>query len=145
MTGNCTSCHTGASSAIVGKPAKHIITSRPCETCHVKSTWTAVTFQHSSARFPAGHTAKLACTSCHTTGSEALAASNPAFTGTCAACHATAYKPERHVKSLAPAPQFYTLSDLRDCAGACHIYADPTQRVIKTRRNAYHRASGTAF
>jgi deoxycytidylate deaminase len=56
ITANCASCHNGKTAT--GKPATHIVTSAPCETCH-KST---VSF--AGARMD--HTGITAnCASCH--------------------------------------------------------------------------------
>ena len=41
-----------------------------------------------------------------------------------------------------PVKVYYTIAELRDCTGACHIFADNTQRAILTRRSGVHQAIG---
>jgi hypothetical protein len=69
----------------------------------------------------------------------------PAFKPTCAACHASSYKPAAHPKFLAPRPTPYAINELKDCSGACHLYTDNTLRTIKERRQSRHRAGGGGF
>jgi hypothetical protein len=47
-----------------------------------------------------------------------------------------------HVKFERPVKIYYTVAELRDCTGACHTYADNTQRTIVTRSFGRHRAFG---
>ena len=143
VTGTCVSCHNG-STAAPKMPAKHFLTNRGCETCHATTSWDSI-FRHTPARYPGNHLANLSCVSCHTSNSEIVPWRNPAFAPACAACHSVNFKPMQHIKTLAPAPLPYTVSELRDCAGACHTYTDPTQHTIKTRRTGYHRLTSPAW
>ena len=63
----------------------------------------------------------------------------------CAGCHASSFKSDAHRKTSSPATIFYTVSDLRDCAGSCHVYTDSTFTTIKTSRNAHHRPTDGGF
>jgi hypothetical protein len=47
-----------------------------------------------------------------------------------------------HPKFERPIPVYYTVMELRDCAGTCHIYTDNTLKNIKVRRTSVHRAIG---
>jgi hypothetical protein len=47
-----------------------------------------------------------------------------------------------HVKFERPVKIYYTVAELRDCTGACHAYADNTQRTIVTRSFGRHRVFG---
>ena len=35
----------------------------------------------------------------------------------------------------------YTVGELRDCAGACHVYKDASMTTIEKTRSGEHRAS----
>jgi hypothetical protein len=39
----------------------------------------------------------------------------------------------------------YTVGELRNCAGSCHIYTDNTFTTIEKTRNGKHRASDGGF
>ena len=47
-----------------------------------------------------------------------------------------------HLKFERPVKVYYTIAELRDCTGACHTFADNTQRTIVTRRSGLHQAMG---
>ena len=42
-------------------------------------------------------------------------------------------------------PTYYTVGELRDCSGACHIYTDSSLSTISDRRNGNHRVSDGGF
>jgi hypothetical protein len=63
----------------------------------------------------------------------------------CAGCHAVTFRPGSHPKYTTPATVNYTINDLRDCAGACHIYTDSTLSKIKTRRDGHHKATNGSW
>jgi hypothetical protein len=68
----------------------------------------------------------------------------PANAGTCAGCHAKDFKPAAHPKIAAATN--YTVSELANCSGACHVYSDSTQSTIKRNLpGPYHRVSDGAF
>jgi hypothetical protein len=138
LTGACADCHNG--SAAVGKGQRHFVTSLSCDTCHRTTSWTPVTFRHLSANYP-DHGAARDCSACHIGNSQLIAWKFPAFKPDCAACHATAFRPQQHVKSLKPVPMDYTVTELRDCTGSCHLYADRSLTRIQTHRSKAHRAN----
>jgi hypothetical protein len=35
----------------------------------------------------------------------------------------------------------YTVGELRDCTGSCHVYTDATLTTIRERRSGEHRVS----
>jgi len=103
--------------------------------------WTPVIYRHTSPAY-VNHGPGLNCTSCHTTNAQTVPWKFPAFRPDCAGCHADKYRPMSHVKFERPVKVYYTVAELRDCSGACHVYADNTQRTILTRRSGVHRAIG---
>jgi hypothetical protein len=139
LTAPCVSCHNGTMAE--GKPPTHFATTLPCETCHRTATWTPVVYRHTSPAF-VNHGTALNCTSCHTSNAQIVPWKFPAYRPDCAGCHADKYRPMSHVKFERPVKVYYTVAELRDCTGACHIYADNTQRTILTRRSGVHRAIG---
>ena len=50
-----------------------------------------------------------------------------------------------HKKYDSPSTVYYSVSELRDCAGACHEYTDNTLTTIKENRNGEHRATDGDF
>ena len=139
ITAPCASCHNGTMAS--GKSPKHFVTTLPCETCHRTMTWTPVIYRHTSPTY-VNHGTTLSCTSCHTSNAQTVPYKFPAFRPDCASCHADKYRPMSHLKFERPVNVYYTVMELKDCAGACHIYTDNTQRTIMTRRNGVHRAIG---
>jgi hypothetical protein len=139
ITGTCASCHNGTMAQ--GKPPRHFATMLPCELCHRTVAWTPVVYRHTSAAY-VDHGMARDCTSCHTSNAQAVPWRFPAYRPGCAGCHAAEYRPMPHPKFERPVPVYYTVMELRDCTGACHIYADNTQRTILTRRSHVHRAIG---
>jgi len=74
-------------------------------------------------------------------GTRALAAYQPA----CAGCHAGDFKPGAHKKYENPDTP-YTVSELRDCTGACHVYTDSSLTTIKdSRPGPEHRVNAIEF
>ena len=90
------------------------------------------------------HRAAVTCVNCHTSNAQTIAWRNPAYAPDCAACHANDFRSGPHRKHQNPDVN-YTVSELRDCAGACHIYTDSSMTTIATRRNSEHRPSGGGF
>jgi hypothetical protein len=39
----------------------------------------------------------------------------------------------------------YTVSELRDCTGACHTYTDASLTRIQTSRTGHHRVSSSEW
>ena len=138
VTATCAACHNGTTAP--GKPPKHLVTTLPCETCHRTVAWTPVIYRHMSPAYP-DHGPALGCASCHTSNAQTIGWKFPAYRPDCAGCHAINYRPMAHPKFERPATVYYTVMELKDCTGACHIYTDNTQRSIKTRRQGEHRAN----
>jgi hypothetical protein len=142
-TGPCSSCHNGT--IATGKPANHFVTSRNCSDCHLTTAWTPVHYSHTSANFPGTHNSSVTCASCHTTNAETVVYQYAAYKPDCAGCHANRFEPDPHVKYQTPATARYTVSDLRNCAGACHIYTDSSMTTIKTSRTGHHHSSDRSW
>ena len=138
ITGNCSSCHNGTTAT--GKPPQHFVTSLDCDTCHRPVRWTPDQFDHTSPNYPGDHAGDLACTMCHSGNSAIATWSSPAFLPDCAGCHAGDYKQDSHKKVDSPTIR-YTVSELRDCTGACHQYTDPSFTTIENMRNGRHRVT----
>jgi len=136
ITAACATCHNGTTAT--GKPPRHFITTQPCELCHRTIAWTPVLYRHTSPRYP-DHGRTLECISCHTANAQTIPWKSAAFQPDCAGCHAPDYRPMPHVKFQRPVTMYYTVAELRDCSGACHIYADSTMRTISSRRSGQHR------
>jgi hypothetical protein len=138
ITAACASCHNGTTAE--GKGPRHFITTLPCASCHRTWSWTPVNYRHMSPKYP-NHGVSLECSTCHTTNAQMVPWKFPAFQPDCAACHAMDYRPMSHPKFTRPMTVYYTVNELRDCTGACHVYADSTQRTIVTHRFGEHRAN----
>jgi hypothetical protein len=142
LTSNCASCHNGASAT--GMSSAHLQTRVDCAACHSYADWTVIRFTHASANYPGDHHTTLACISCHTSNTDQVPYPSPADAGTCGSCHAKDFKADVHLKTVAG--QKYTATELRSCAGACHLYSDATQTTIVTLvPGPYHRVSDAAF
>ena len=139
ITAPCASCHNGTMAT--GKSPKHFLTTLPCETCHRTMIWTPVNYRHTSPRY-VNHGATISCSSCHTSNAQIVPRKFAAFQPDCASCHADKYRPMSHLKFDRPVKVYYTVAELRDCTGACHVFTDNTQRNILTRRTGVHRAMG---
>jgi hypothetical protein len=142
LTARCANCHNNL--AATGMTSRHMVTMRDCASCHAYPDWIVVLYRHQSANYPGEHRAALSCVSCHSANTEQVLYSAPADAGSCAACHARDFKPEAHPRTTRG--QWYTASELRDCSGACHVYADTSSGSITTSRPArYHRVTDAAF
>jgi len=138
----CSSCHDG--STATGTPADHFVTSLECDACHSTTRWTGARYVHNSATYPGNHRRNLGCRDCHRSNTEMVDYSSPAYQPDCAGCHASDFKPGPHKKFENP-DTFYTVGELRDCTGACHVYTDATLSTIKKRRTGEHRVSDSEF
>jgi hypothetical protein len=103
-----------------------------------------VRYTHASATYP-DHGSRLTCRSCHTTNTQTIAWSAPAYAPDCAGCHASRYKQNSHKKYESPTTAFYSVTELRDCAGACHLYTNSSMTTIKERRTGRHRPTSGGF
>jgi hypothetical protein len=137
----CQGCHNGG--AATGKVVSHMTTSLDCSSCHRYPVWSAVAFVHSSSAYPGDH-ASATCIACHSSNTESAAWPSAAYRPSCAGCHATRFKPERHPKTLDGLP--YNISELQNCSGACHVYGDAKLRAIARNRPAgHHKVTDSAF
>ena len=143
VTGSCSSCHNGTTA--IGKPGGHFVTGMQCDECHTTNFWIPIDFRHSSPAYPGDHSGNLLCAACHKANSEVVTWSAPAYVPDCAACHANDFKPGPHKKYENP-DTFYSISDLRDCSGSCHIYTDSGMTSIKKNRpGPEHRTTNGDF
>jgi hypothetical protein len=141
ITAVCSSCHNGISAT--GKSATHIVTTSECDVCHSTSRWSAVTFVHSSI---GNHNSSVSCTDCHVGGNYSpVFWPFPAYVPDCAACHADDYEIGEHKKTEVPSTVFYTVDELRDCAGSCHLYKDNSFTTVKEFRSGEHRVNASGF
>jgi hypothetical protein len=142
LTRQCVSCHNNA--VALGVPATHMNSKLDCATCHSYPDWTVAHFMHTGSAYPGDHKAALACAACHTSNSDLIPWPAPANAGSCAGCHTKDFKAAAHPKTTGGI--LYTASELRDCAGACHVYSDATAKTIaKSQPGPYHRPSHVAF
>jgi hypothetical protein len=142
FAGACARCHNG--SAAIGLSPGHLQTRLDCSTCHSYPQWSAVRFRHTSVTYPGDHAAAPGCTACHTGNSDRVPYPTPAYAGTCAGCHAAAFKPAAHPKTLKG--QLYSVSELANCSGACHVYGDSTLSAIaRSLPGPHHRVVDATF
>jgi hypothetical protein len=139
LTASCASCHNGRTAE--GKPAQHFITNLSCESCHRTVTWITTGYRHVSPSY-VNHGPGLSCNSCHSSNAQTVAWKFPSFRPDCASCHVDKFRPMSHPKFQKPVTVYYTAAELRDCKGACHVYADNTQRTIVTRQSGVHQSMG---
>jgi hypothetical protein len=132
VTSGCTACHNG--DIATGKDAGHFVTARECITCHTATAWTPAAHTHTSLNYPGNHRTALGCTNsaCHGGNSEAVTWPASTYVNSCAGCHAGDYRTSPHTKY---GTTKYTVSELRNCSGACHVYTDATLSTISRRRN----------
>jgi hypothetical protein len=142
VTGTCASCHNGV--AATGKPGNHFGTSLPCEDCHRPSGWTPIDFRHSSSDYPGDHRSSVVCVSCHQSNSQTATWNFGAYKPDCAGCHANDYKRDAHRK-VSGSNINYTVSELRNCAGACHRYTDNSLTKIDRYRNNQHQTNHSGW
>jgi hypothetical protein len=136
--GTCTSCHG------TDKPSGHFVTSRSCDACHTTSAWLPSRYTHSTPDYRT-HNSSVTCRNCHTGNTETATWSFAAYKPDCAGCHAGDFKSGPHKKTEVPSTVYYTVAELRNCAGSCHIYTDNTFTTIKTNRNSKHRSTDGDF
>jgi hypothetical protein len=142
VLGSCFVCHNGV--VAEGKNPQHITSGNDCDFCHTTFAWLPATFAHQSPAFPGEHRRNLACGDCHVGNSAAVAWTNAAFQPDCAGCHAADFKSGPHKKHENPDVS-YTVSELRDCSGACHVYTDSSLTTIKETRQREHQVSDSEF
>jgi hypothetical protein len=141
--GTCATCHNGTTAT--GRPTNHFQTTLECDDCHLTTAWTPIIFRHTSADYPGDHRSSVTCNDCHTTNAQTISWPNPAYAPDCAACHSGDFRSGPHKKYETPTTVNYTVSELRDCSGACHIYTDSSMTTIRERRNSEHRPNSSEF
>jgi len=62
----------------------------------------------------------------------------------CAGCHAGRFKSEAHIKVESPRI-LYSMTELKNCAGACHVYANASQAAVKRAIPSRHRSTDGGF
>ena len=143
VTTGCNGCHNGSSAT--GKNVGHMSTQRECIDCHSTTAWTPLTFRHTSPEYPGDHRRALTCTACHTTNTDQATWTSPAYRPNCAGCHAGDFESGPHTK-INNTNTRYTVSELRNCSGACHVYTDATLTTIsRSRPGPEHRVNGSDF
>ncbi|HEX8778661.1 MAG TPA: hypothetical protein VF738_11145, partial [Rhodanobacter sp.] len=143
FAGSCARCHNG--SAAVGLSPGHFQTHLDCSSCHSYPLWSAVRFVHTGASYPGDHRGALTCASCHTTNAERVVYAAPAYAGSCAGCHAKEYVAAKHPK-IAGGRVSYTVGELANCSGACHVYSDTTLTTIaRSQPGPRHRVVDAKF
>lgn len=143
VTGSCSTCHDG--SRATGKNDGHFVTALECDTCHNTTNWSTTNYRHDAGGgYPGEHRTPLACEDCHIGNVQTNVWPFPAYQPDCAGCHANSYKMDAHTKVDTPRI-FYTVSELRDCTGACHTYTDASLTTIRRMRTGEHRITGSDF
>ncbi len=113
------------------------------------NAWTTSDYRHNTLPYePQDHSGNLPCTACHLSNTDFVAWQYPGFQPTCAGCHAGDYELKPHkkvVKNAVPPSEIkYTVSEIPDCAGACHQYTDATFTTIsKFKTGEHHISDGT--
>lgn len=142
--GQCANCHNGANPPAEAKSPTHFVTTQSCDKCHGTAAWTPVRAYAHTSPYYRTHNSGVICTDCHTNNSEVATWTSAAYKPDCAGCHASRFKPDAHKKVDSPAI-FYTVSELRNCAGSCHEYTDSTFSTVKKTRNGQHRSTDGSF
>lgn len=144
ITSNCASCHNGIDAT--GLPTSgHFMTAQDCSLCHRNTAWRPDIFRHMSANYPGDHARNLDCTECHPGNSDPVVyTDDPSLAPDCAGCHRNDYRSGPHRKYENPDTN-YTVQELADCSGSCHIYTDSSLTTIKDRRNGHHRVRDRDF
>ncbi|MDX2251106.1 MAG: hypothetical protein NW202_02365 [Nitrospira sp.] len=138
--GTCATCHNGTTAT--GKSTAHFVTTQSCDVCHRTTAWTPVTtYTHKNAAYKA-HRSSVLCLDCHKNNNEVIAWPNAAYKPDCAGCHANDYKQGPHKKVDSPAI-YYTVAELKNCSGSCHMYADATMTRITKSRTSEHQPTGS--
>jgi hypothetical protein len=141
ITAACQTCHNGMGTT--GKSAGHMVTSLDCASCHNTMAWTPVLYRHTGAHYPGDHRVELNCVQCHTSNTQQIPWPSPANAPDCAGCHERNYQPGPHTKY---GNVKYTAHELSNCAGACHVYSDETQKsIVKLRPGPQHQVSSGQF
>jgi len=142
----CATCHNGtdATGQPPTGPQGHFDTSVQCDTCHSTQGWAPTNnFSHTNPNYPGDHNLNVVCITCHTNNSDAINYPAPGLVPDCAGCHVNDYEPGPHKKQENPEAK-YSVSELKNCAGSCHVYDGNTNIILKTR-NGEHRVNDRDF
>jgi hypothetical protein len=126
------------------KPTGHFVTTRSCDACHRTAAWVPVTPYSHQSPFYRAHNSGVVCRSCHASNTEVIAWKFAAYKPNCAGCHADRFKPSAHKKVSSPTV-YYTVAELKDCSGSCHVYSNATLTTIRETRSNQHRPTGGGF
>lgn len=140
--GSCATCHNGTTAR--GKSASHFVTTRSCDACHRTTGWLPTTTYSHATPFYRPHNSSVRCASCHTTNNEVISWRYASYKPDCAGCHSGDYRASEHRKLASPQIN-YTVSELRNCNGACHEYTDSTFTTIRRSRSGQHRSTDGSF
>jgi len=142
VTGSCSTCHNGTDAT--GKNNGHFVTTLECDSCHSTTAWRPAPYTHTTPNYPGDHRANLQCRDCHSANNQVITWQFPAYQPDCAGCHAGDFRTGPHKKTDSP-ETFYTVGELRDCTGSCHIYQDATLTTIATMRSGEHRVNAAEW
>jgi hypothetical protein len=118
------------------------VTILQCYSCHTTFNWTSIDFDHNTGNYPGDHIFGDTCSRCHTSNSQVVTWNYGSYKPDCAGCHANDYERDEHTKY---GNVDYTVSELRDCSGACHEYTDSSMTTIKQFESGEHRANDGGF
>ncbi len=108
--GRCKTCHDGRKAS--GMPARHLMVSQSCDTCHRTSAWLPAQFTHAGV-------SPNTCMACHNGLSATARPAGHFMTArSCDACHKTAFWSPVSYSHLSPAYQ--SAPGLATCI-SCHI------------------------
>jgi hypothetical protein len=145
ITGNCKSCHNG--NTATGMSTGHMtfpVNNFDCNHCHTTTAWSPNNFRHiAGGGYPGDHRVALTCLDCHASNTDAATWPAAAYKPNCAGCHAGDYETGPHTKY---GNAKYTVSELRNCSGACHTYTDSTlTTILRSRPGPEHRVTNSSF
>jgi hypothetical protein len=147
VTSNCANCHKAGFATT--KSASHFVTTQPCEKCHTTTAWSPIkAYVHTSIAYKA-HSGSPTCAMCHIGNNEVISGApyrgNAAYKPNCAWCHASQFKPDSHKKTEVPSTVYYTVAELKDCSGSCHLYTNNTFTAILSNRTSKHHSTDSGF
>jgi hypothetical protein len=119
VTTSCSSCHGG------DLPLGHFVSADDCSECHGTARWSPSTFSHSTPNYPGTHSGNLDCTACHPSNNETVVWDRADLSPDCGGCHASDWPGKHKGRSL---------SELRDCASACHIDGPGVEHRVGDRK-----------
>jgi hypothetical protein len=110
QSGQCKTCHDGKAAS--GMPARHLMVTTSCDTCHRPTSWTPAQFSHSGVT-------PNTCMACHNGMSASSKPPGHFMTArSCDSCHKTVgWKPVLYQHM---SPQYHPTPDALNCT-SCHI------------------------